>query len=158
MTSNARTFVAVHPRTLRQVSPLPGETLRNIVFQFTCTTSTIFDCFCHNHFYLSISELFFQPYFTTLSYTPYHPFGEVGYSIFPRSFAVLTCGNCGQRVWNHSVDCSFWRFLFCMAQYISATCWNHAYVRVFSQIPYADRICNALQCSSALFLHSPHRL
>ena len=75
MTSNARTFVAVHPQTLRQVSQLPGETLRNIVFQFTCTTSTIFDCFCHKHFHLSISEHFFQPYFTKLSYTLYHPFG-----------------------------------------------------------------------------------
>jgi hypothetical protein len=28
----------------------------------------------------------------------------------------------------------------------------------FQPNTYADRICNALQCSSAMFLHSPHRL
>ena len=59
-TSNARTFVAVHPQTLHQVSQLPGETLRNIVFQFTCTTSTIFDCFCHNNFLCIFLNIFFS--------------------------------------------------------------------------------------------------
>ena len=160
MTSNALTFVAVHPQHFVKFLNCPEKVLAILSF-ITCTTSTIFDCFCHTNF-LCIFWTFFQPYFTL-----YHPLGWVGYSIFSRSFAILACDHLatafhmtkhpfqwhlqhdwnhhvfcpkhsmgGQRVWNHSVNCSFWRFLFCMAQYISATylCRNHASTRLFTQI------------------------